>query len=163
MTTTPVEQGKTVYILGAGFSMPAGAPPQARILADIFALDTNIERVARARNGLQEFLADLRIAPSDVATVALEDIYTPIDRCIADGTALKSRNATSLAELREDLGYLISVAISRKIAEKQNTPLFSTAYIHQLADYLATKASKRAELAKGVKHSSSAKKYDPFR
>jgi hypothetical protein len=162
MNVRSAEQGKIVYILGAGFSIPAGAPPQARILADIFALGAGIGRVEKARGKLQEFLADLRILPKDVATVALEDIYTPIDRCIADGTALKSRNAAKLAELREDLGYLISVAISRRIAEKQDTPPFSTGYIHDLAHYLADKASKRGALAQGVEHASSAKQYDPF-
>lgn len=162
MTTTSAQEGKTVYILGAGFSIPAGAPPQARILADIFALDTGIERDRKAKDRLQEFLADLRILPKDVATVALEDIYTPIDRCIADGTALKSRNAAKLAELREDIGYLISVAISRRIADNQNTDSYSTGYIHNLAHYLATKASKRATLAKDVGHASRAKQYDPF-
>src|SRR5437867_1218485 len=108
MTTTSAQEDKTVYILGTGFSIPAGAPPHARILADIFALDTGIERDKKAKDRLQEFLSDLRILPKDVATVALEDIYTPIDR------------------------------------------------------YLATKASKRAALAKDVGHSSRAKQYDPF-
>jgi len=163
MNTTPADQKKIVYILGAGFSIPAGAPPQRQILADIFALDTHIERVRAARSRLQEFLAeDLRILPEAVADVALEDVYTPIDRCIADGTSLKSRSAGQLTELRENLGYLISVAISQRIAKQQETPPFSTKYIHDFARHLAIKASKRAALAKDNPDSSRAKQYDPF-
>jgi hypothetical protein len=163
MNITSPEQRKIVYVLGAGFSIPAGAPLQAKILADIFALDLRVGRVGAVRARLEEFLReDLRILSDDMENVALEDIYTPIDRCIADGTALKSRSAAQLAQLREDLGYLISVAISEQIAEKQGTPPFSTAYIHEFASYLADKASKRAELAKGEQNSWRAKQYDPF-
>ena len=39
---------------GAGFSIPAGAPPQAQILADIFALEPRIGRVGTALAKLQD-------------------------------------------------------------------------------------------------------------
>jgi hypothetical protein len=163
MNIISADQEKVVYILGAGFSIPAGAPPQAEILSDIFKLKAQAGRVRKAKAKLRKFLKeDLRIALDDVAQVALEDVYTPIDRCIADGTALRSHSPADLAKLREDLGYLISVAISHRIAENQGTSPFSTAYIHEFARYLAKKASKRAELARGEHDSWRAKEYDPF-
>jgi len=62
-------------------------------------------RIDAAKEGLQRFLLeDLRIKREEIAQVALEDVYTPIGRCIADSTALKSSSAAELQEIPEDLG-----------------------------------------------------------
>lgn len=154
-------EGKIVYVLGAGFSIPAGAPPQAHILADIFGLHHGSERTKVALSDLRSFLEDdLRIDIANIAQVALEDIYTPIDRCIADGTALKSRTPAHLRTIREDLGYLISMAISRRITQRQQSQVSS--YISDFARYIVAIVAKRAELAANATNSARAKEYDPL-
>jgi hypothetical protein len=56
------DEGKVVYVLGAGFSILVGAPTQAQILGDIFSLDVGTERVEKAKARLQDFLEkELRI------------------------------------------------------------------------------------------------------
>lgn len=155
--------GKVVYVLGAGFSIPAGAPTQAQILGDILRLDGWNDKVTAAKTRLEAFLTnDLRIRRDDIPQIALEDVYTPIDRCIADGTSFKSKSTADLKQIREDLGYLISVAISRRITTRINSGDADGRYIHAFAEYIVAKAAKRAELAKGAKDSSLAKAYDPL-
>ena len=110
-------EGKVVYVLGAGFSRPAGAPSQSGILEEIFRLADDGSSVTKARQLLCDFLEnELRVGAENRARVALEDIYTPIDRCIAEGTSLKSRTALELVELRGRLEFLISRAISTAIS-----------------------------------------------
>jgi hypothetical protein len=156
-------EGKVVYVLGAGFSIPAGAPTQAQILDDILNLDVWPERVGSAKNRLEAFLTiDLRIRREDIPQIALEDVYTPIDRCIADGTSFKSKSAAELKQIREDLGYLISVAISRRITRRLSTGDANSQYIRAFARYLVAKAKKKADYAKDAKDSSLAKAYDPL-
>jgi hypothetical protein len=163
MNVSLKNEGKVVYVLGAGFSIPAGAPTQAQILGDIFTLNVGTQRVEKAKTRLQDFLlGDLRIRREEVAHVALEDVYTPMDRCIADGTSFKSKNAADLKQIREDLGYLISLAISRRITTQMNSGAADGRYIHTFANYVVGKAAKRAELAKNAKDSSLAKAYDPL-
>jgi hypothetical protein len=111
MRTIPPNPPKVVYVLGAGFSIPAGAPPQAQILDDILKLNEDEANVKKGKTRLIGFLEqDLRIDLTKIGQVALEDIYTPLDRCIADGTSLKSQTAECLSKLRDDLEYLISIA-----------------------------------------------------
>jgi hypothetical protein len=163
MSEIPTNEGKVVYVLGAGFSIPAGAPTQAQILADILELDGWRVKVTEAKTRLEAFLIDdLRIRREDIPQIALEDVYTPIDRCIADGTAFKSKSTADLKQIREDLGYLISVAISRRITQRLNSGDADCSYIHAFAKYIVAKAAKRAELAKNAKNSSLVKAYDPL-
>jgi hypothetical protein len=160
MNMASTDESKVVYVLGAGFSIPAGAPTQAQILGDIFRLDTENQRIQKAGSKLRRFLEeDLRISPEAIAQVALEDVYTPIDRCIADGTALKSRGPAELETIREDLGYLISIAISRRIT-RSGPP--ANNYIRDFAQYIVAKAAKRAELAANASNSFQAKEFDPL-
>lgn len=162
MSSAHKGDGKVVYVLGAGFSIPAGAPSQAQILAEILSLPHN-GRVQDAKEALLNFLeSDLSIERQKVDQVALEDIYTPIDRCIADGTSLKSRSATQLAEIRADLEYLISIAISRRIRRHLNSQPGASRYVDDFARYVVQKAARRAELAANTHNSAPAKEYDPL-
>jgi hypothetical protein len=153
---------KTVYILGAGFSRPAGAPNQAEILSRIFSLDVEDPKIRGAQTRLRDFLQDdLSVSFSQIGNATLEDIYTPIDRCIADGTNLKSRTAEELRKIREDLGRLISAAISHDIAAHQRSTADANRYIHDFAQHIVKIASKRADLAKNRNSATEAKNYDP--
>jgi hypothetical protein len=163
MNTIPPGKGKVVYVLGAGFSIPAGAPTQAQILGDILALDDDETRVREAKHGLIRFLEqDLRVNLAQVGQVALEDIYTPIDRCIADGTSLKSKSAEELSKTRGDLEYLISIAIARRISRAQVSEPGPNRYVNAFAEFLVKKAARRAALAANTINSGPAKQYDPF-
>ena len=72
MTHIPERAGKVVYVLGAGFSIPAGAPTQAQILGDILALETWNQKVANAKDRLEDFLInDLRIKREDIPQITL--------------------------------------------------------------------------------------------
>jgi hypothetical protein len=78
--TTSTAEGKVVVLFGSGFSIPAGAPPQAEIRRDIFHLNIQDDRFRKSKEILQAFLQeDLRIDPAKSQEAPLEDIYTPID------------------------------------------------------------------------------------
>ena len=63
--------------------------------------------------------------------------------------------------MREDLGYLISTAISRSITAHQISSTNGNQYIHDFARYIVKIASKRADLAKNTESATKAKNYDP--
>jgi hypothetical protein len=155
--------GKVVYVLGAGFSIPAGAPPQNQILAEIFKLGDHDRHIVKAKAELRRFLLDdLHVKKADETEVALEDLYTPIDRCIADGTALRGRLHTQIQELRDDIGYLISRAIAERILNKLNLGKCRSAYIDHFAENLVALAAHKAVLAKNTNDATPAKLYDPL-
>lgn len=147
---------KIVYILGAGFSSPAGGPAQDAILGEIWNLPDDLV-IKPHRNRLRWFLQ--RVLNVDETRVSLEDIYTPVDRCLADGLALRGMGEEKLLELRNSLGYLIAQAIKIRF---DRYPITAKKYVEDFAKYLVALAAVRAEKAKGASGASEAKKYDPF-
>jgi hypothetical protein len=148
--------------LGPVFHDRQGPPNQAEILSRIFSLDVEDEKNQRSERRLREFLQDdLSVSFSQIGNATLEDIYTPIDRCIADGTNLKSRTAEEWRKIREDLGHLISAAISHDISNRQSSTADANRYIHDFASHIVEIASKRADLAKKGRSATKAKNYDP--
>lgn len=147
---------KTVYILGAGFSSPAGGPAQDDILGEIWNLPDSLD-IAAHRNPLKKFLQS--VLNVDEGKVSLEDIYTPIDRCLADGIALRGESEGELQKLRDSIGYLIAHAIKDRFIR---SPPHSSDYVIALAKHLVKLAAVRAEKAKDKTDASEAKKYDPF-
>src|ERR1700751_3580712 len=112
---------KTVYILGAGLSKPADAPIQSEIINEILNLRSkNLSGknkiIKNFLDDFEKFLKDeLFIAPTEFGNVALEDIFTPIDRCIIDGISFRSLDSKKLIELREKIYSLIIFAIKTKL------------------------------------------------
>src|SRR5258708_1086726 len=105
---------KTVYVLGAGFSSPAAGPTHPLFLKYIFKLPHSIPAVSHAKHNLRRFLIDvLKVRPGGVNDVLLEDIYTPIDRCLADGVALRNQSPADLGRIRSQIEFLIALAIDR--------------------------------------------------
>lgn len=161
--TTSKKVEKTVYVLGAGFSAPAGGPAQARLMDQIFGLRGVGPRVSKAQRLLKKFLVDdMRVRPEKISDATLEDFYTPIDRCLADGVALRGRSADYLESVRGSMEYLISVAINSSIDHKHSSDPKASAYVREFARYLVRVASVRAERAAGERYADSAKAYDPF-
>jgi hypothetical protein len=151
---------KTVYILGAGFSAPAGGLNQAHLLKHIFELDDNLPKVRAYKRALKGFLVGtLHAAPDRLHEVALEDIYTPIDRCLADRMSLRTQTSTDLHRLRAQLEYLISLAIDRGF---RSTRAGSSDYADDFAAHLVKQAAIRAEKAKTGSNATKAKDWDPF-
>lgn len=147
---------KTVYILGAGFSIPGGGPPQSEILSEIWNLPDDGDTGAH-KESFRTFLREnLNV---DEGRVLLEDIYTPIDRCLADGLAFKTLSKAELLSLRNKIDYLISLAIQNRF---RNGPVANSHYVPRFAKHLVEKAAIRAEKAVGITDKGEAKEYDPF-
>lgn len=147
---------KTVYILGAGFSSPAGGPAQDAILGEIWGLPDDLQTKPH-KDRLRGFLR--RVLNVDETKVSLEDIYTPMDRCLADGVALRGVGEDDLQKLRDSLGLLIAEAIKARFGRYPST---ANKYVEDFAKHLVALAAVRAEKAKGAADASEAKKYDPF-
>jgi hypothetical protein len=141
---------KTVYILGAGFSIPAGGPSQSGLMAEML----SPRQACAAQDELCRFLAeDLHVDP---AQVALEDILTPIDRCLHDGVSLRGRTQDQLLRLRGQIEYLIARSIRDTFAE----PGHDASYVSAFARHLVDLASQRAALA-AEGDADAAKNWDP--
>ena len=113
---------KTVYILGAGFSKPAKAPIQSEIVEEILNLRSinfgNKDRfVKNYLDEFEDFLENvLFIDKLSFKSIVLEDIFTPIDRCIIDGISFRSLDNKKIIELREKL-FINYNCYKRKITE----------------------------------------------
>jgi hypothetical protein len=150
---------KTVFIFGAGFSIPAGGPTQISLVRDVFSLEDATERIVHAKKALREFLVDvMSVAPNSVHEISLEDIYTPIDRCLADRVSLRDKTAAELHTVRGHLEQLISVAIQHRF---EATPDSKKKYVRDFARYLVRAAARRADLARKNLDADDAKAYDP--
>ena len=138
---------KTVYILGAGFSGPAGGPKQESLLKLAFDLSETEPRIRESKDALRAFLVNvLNVAPSSVRGTSLEDIYTPIDRCVADGVSLRNMTADKLQVIRSQMEYLISLAIDGAFT---STPDGAKQYVREFANFLVQSFRSRRE---GTRH-----------
>lgn len=147
---------KTVYILGAGFSVPAGAPSQEGILDVVWSMDLRPELEGH-RERVREFLRS--VLNVDEAQVTLEDIYTPVDRCISDGIGLRGQSLAQLQEIRDSLGYLVSLAIRDQLG---TAAWNRSQYVDDFASKIVEMASVRGDLAREATDATEAKAYDPL-
>lgn len=151
---------KTVYVLGAGFSAPAGGPSQEKLMKLILDFPEEREqKAADAKSKLSAYLKDALNVPFQKREgMALEDLYTPIDRCLADGLALRGKSTTDLIEVRNALDYLIAAAIKKEFEDSAK----DKAYVYDFARNVVKHAAHRAHLAKETDDASAAKAYDPI-
>jgi hypothetical protein len=131
---------ETVYILGAGFSAPAGLPTQFDLTKEIFNpqfSDTN--KYSLKQYGLFEtqkrFLDllknDFGINRDSQHVMSLEDIYTPLDRCIVENSSFRSFQPEELLNLRQTLDSILILAIKAKSSLSNKSD-----YIEKFAKYL---------------------------
>jgi hypothetical protein len=110
---------KTVYILGAGFSMDAGAPSQAEIVQSILELKTIYSTKKKVHKWVDEFenflSSFLLVKDAERNNYALEDIYTPIDKSISEGISFRNYTPSKLVELRDNFNRLIILAVRNHI------------------------------------------------
>lgn len=136
---------KTVYILGAGFSMDAGAPSQARLLEAIFDLPNEYSKKPKSiiHNWVQEvdkFLKEaLYVTEAEKKYYTLEDIYTPIDKSLLEATSFRQYTPADLVELRDCLNKLVILAIRKSIEKSKK----SRDSIEIFAKHLVTECKKR--------------------
>jgi len=134
--------GKTVYILGAGFSMDAGAPPQSKIIENIFRLRNiefpNKKNVLNWIKTFEEFLSiGLNIPKENHQLIDLEDVFTPIDRALLESLSVGNYSNNKLNEIRNTINKLIILAIRYSIKKKGSNSKYIedfAKYIIQLAD-----------------------------
>jgi len=136
---------KTVYILGAGFSKPAKAPIQSEIISEILKLeslspiDDNVIILGYLKEFKKFLSEDLFIHENEFHNVALEDVFTPLDRCIIDGISFRSLDNKKLVDLREKIYSLIVFAIKEKLSDSSN----HKNYIDEFAHYLISEMKPR--------------------
>jgi hypothetical protein len=133
---------KTVYILGAGFSMSAGAPSQEKIVEKIFEIhDRNpSEFEVNSINQFVDFLTVTLNIPLHLHTkVPLEDIFTPIDRALLDNTSFRNLNTYEIKKIRNIIYYLIGKTL-QVILRTSNKD-----YIDYFAEYIVKQCSIRAK------------------
>lgn len=134
---------KTVYVLGAGFSVDAGAPTQAAILRkafDIYGQDPGSFDCAKF-SIFKNFLSkQLGFADDQLSDVDLEDIFTPLDRCLAESSQFRGIGLESIMMVREAVFYVVGRTIQILLSQASE----SKKYIDRFADYLTDMSSVRA-------------------
>lgn len=130
---------KTVFLLGAGFSKNENAPLQGEIIREIFQINTKellpgYRRIyTRYRNDFKDFLSEIMfIDESKFESLSLEDIYTPIDRCIMDNLSFRNISPKDLIELRQKINGLIILMFDYKL--HRTRPRGS--HVEKFTDYL---------------------------
>ncbi|MHB1832346.1 MAG: hypothetical protein ACYCRH_08065 [Acidiferrobacteraceae bacterium] len=134
---------KTVYILGAGFSVEAGAPTQAAIIREAFTLyRSDKENFCKARfDEFTSFIKDqLNVAESCFPDIALEDIFTPLDRCLNESSQFRGIGLDKIMKVRESVFYVVGRTIQLLLDKSDK----SNSYINKFAGYLTDKSSVRA-------------------
>lgn len=133
-------KNKTVYVLGAGFSKEAKAPSQEEIVAKIFEVHEEDNQILGSEkiSKFKEFLKDTLHIPEHMhRSIPLEDIFTPLDRCILDNMSFRNLSVETIKEKRALIYELIGNTIAH-ILENSNKD-----YINQFANYLVKSCSIR--------------------
>lgn len=136
---------KIVYVLGAGFSMNAGAPSQAALIEEIFNLKKSYKKSSQAKvqtwvDKFDDFLKDtLLVTEAEKKYATLEDIFTPIDRCIAENISFRQHTPKDLTELRDIFNRLIILAVRSAIENSKK----SQASIETFAKHIISLSKER--------------------
>lgn len=133
---------KTVYILGAGFSVDAGAPTQAKLMQETFRLfSKNPKKYDASKFSVfRNFLLDqLHIQEDKFCDVELEDIFTPLDRCLSESSQFRGIGLDKIMKVRESVFYVVGRTIQLLLNETTK----SKDYIDRFAKYLTEKSSIR--------------------
>jgi len=130
---------KIVYILGAGFSKCANAPLQSELIDEIFKIRNDIlpseyrQIFIQNRNDFEKFLLDtMFIDKNNFGKISLEDIYTPIDRCIIDNLSFRNISPKDLIDLRQKINGLIIMMLDHKLRITQKV----NSHIESFTNYL---------------------------
>ena len=110
---------KTVFILGAGFSVPAGMPIQSDIMGRV------VERHSQpVQDTVREMYTTLfnMVQPEDMQGVPLEDVFTMLDRARHSGETIRGLDHTRISSSYSALISAITREFNRKLNEFDPTP-----------------------------------------
>jgi NAD-dependent SIR2 family protein deacetylase len=131
---------KTVYVLGAGFSMDAGAPSQEKLIEKIFQIHNETpyvfegDKVQRFRN----FITDvLNVPPHLQSKMPFEDVFTPLDKCLQDNISFRGLDVDAVKEMRALIYYLIGKTLQHILRKNEKD------YVYSFARYLVNESSER--------------------
>ena len=133
---------KKVYIIGAGFSLAAGAPTQTGLINKAFELHDkepdffNKDKFQCFENFLSE---QLNIPKECFSDTELEDIFTPLDKCLEDRIQYRGISLDEIMKTRESVFYIIGKTIGEALKEYNN----SEGYVYEFAKYLTDASSIR--------------------
>lgn len=137
------DRNKTVYVLGAGFSIEAGAPSQENLIKLIFEIsreEPNTFTNSTLRK-FHDFLSNtLNIPEEHHERVPLEDIFTPLDKCISENLSFRNLTVKEVIETRELVYYLIGKALQVKLRRPRSN------YIKAFAERIVDKCRHRSDL-----------------
>ncbi|CAI0962280.1 Uncharacterised protein [Serratia plymuthica] len=139
---------KTVYILGAGFSMDAGAPSQAQIMKEALVILENKNNIVneKAYERFQVFkdllVNTMHFSEDQLCDVILEDIFTPLDRCLSENMQYRGIPVGDIMKVREDVFHVIGDTIKYAIEKNNN----DKKYINDFARYLVKESKNRANV-----------------
>lgn len=130
---------KTVYILGAGFSVTAGLPTQSELTREIFNsqfadaayIDEQHLFSETQKKLLQLLRLEFGIDQDSEHILNLEDLYTPLDRCIIENANFRSFHPEELLHLRQTLDAILILAIKAKSGRTRKSE-----YIEKFARHL---------------------------
>lgn len=134
---------KTVYVLGAGFSIDAGAPAQNAIIREAFKLHRKCPDCYDATKFSEFtcFLKDqLNISEDKFDSVDLEDIFTPLDRCLSESSQFRGIGLDKIMKVRESVFYVVGKTIQILLNKTDK----SKDYVDSFAKFLTKKSSIRA-------------------
>jgi NAD-dependent SIR2 family protein deacetylase len=131
---------KRLFVLGAGFSKAAGAPSQSEILSGLASFDKpsllqkeEIEAFQRSFQQLSDFLRkNMLVRLGKQPSISLEDIYTPLDKCILNGYSFRNLSTEEVVKMRKTLDTVIALYMKEKLCSI-NT---SDTYLQRFADEL---------------------------
>jgi len=140
---------KTVYILGAGFSVGAGLPTQFELTKEIFNpqfTDSNkytleLHNMYETQKKLVDLLKnEFGLTEKSEYFLSLEDIYTPLDRCIVENSNFRSFSPEELLNLRQTVDAVLILAIKARSGLSKKSD-----YIEKFARYLIALSKERLE------------------
>ncbi|MES2429384.1 MAG: hypothetical protein V4556_00525 [Bacteroidota bacterium] len=131
---------KTVFILGAGFSMNAGAPSQERLVEKIFEIhnsDPNIF-IAGKVDQFKDFLTNTLNIPEILQNkIPFEDIFTPLDKCLLENLSFRNLSVDQVKEIRGLIYYLVGKTLQHILQTSDK------GYIDKFATFLVDECQKR--------------------
>jgi NAD-dependent SIR2 family protein deacetylase len=112
-----------VVVIGAGFSISAGIPPQGRLLTEILnikdeELDYRHLTIRDDKTRLEGFFKAIYGINWSSGNISLEDIYTMVDTAILRQRNIGIFNPSSLFKIRESLDRLILYIINKDISHE---------------------------------------------
>lgn len=129
---------KTVYIIGAGFSVEAKAPSQEKLVQKIFEVHNANPEVFKENRITEfiEFLNETLCIPKELhETIPLEDIFTPLDSCIANNVSFRNLSIQEVVKKRKLIFELIGLTLQFLLENSDKK------YIDDFANYVV-EASK---------------------